>query len=263
MKYSTSVVKEYLDSLVDKYNNRDFIENDPISIPHSLSKKQDIEIMGFMAAIFAWGQRKTIINKSRELISRMGNSPYEFIMNHTENDLRCMEGFKHRTFNDEDLLYFVDFFKRHYSKYDSLEDAFLIDGKFETVKKSLIHFNEYFCQSPYFPKRTGRHVSTPAKNSACKRINMFLRWMVRSDDRGVDFGIWKKIDMSSLIIPVDVHVERTCKMLGIVPQEAKVDWKMADAISLKLKEFDPDDPVKYDFALFGVSEAGLLGKIKI
>lgn len=261
MKYSVEIVKEYLDNLVDRYNRVEFIENDPISIPHSLSKKQDREIMGFMASIFAWGQRKTIINKSKDLIKRMDDSPYDFVMNHSDHDLRNLEGFKHRTFNDEDLLYFIDFFKRHYNKYNSLEDAFLKDGKFQSIKESLIYFNEYFCDSPYFPKRTSRHISTPAKNSACKRINMFLRWMVRKDDRGVDFGLWNRIDMSNLIIPIDVHVERTCKMLEIVLQSAKVDWKMAESISTTMKLFDDKDPAKYDFALFGVSEAGLLGKI--
>lgn len=259
MKYSKEVVKEYLDILVEKYNRVEFIENDPISIPHSMSRKEDVEIMGFMASIFAWGQRKTIINKSRELVRRMDNSPYDFIMNHSENDLRALEGFKHRTFNDEDLLYFVDFFKRHYSNYKSLEDAFLPEGRFYSIKHSLIYFNEYFCNSQHFPKRTGRHISTPAKKSACKRINMFLRWMVRKDDKGVDFGIWNKIEMSHLIIPIDVHVERTCKMLGIVDESAKVDWMMAESISNKLREFDDKDPIKYDFALFSVSEAGLLG----
>lgn len=254
-------LKGILESLVDRYNRPDFIENDPISIPHSFEKKEDKEIMGLMASIFAWGQRKTIINKSRELAERMDNAPYEFIMNHKDSDLKRLLGFKHRTFNDEDLLYFIDFFHRHYSEYSSLEDAFLIDGKFIDMKSSLIHFYEYFCSGEHFPKRTTKHIASPSKGSACKRINMYLRWMVRKDDRGVDFGIWNRIPMSQLIIPIDVHVERTAKKIGLINPNEKVAWQMAFELSNSLRELCPEDPVRYDFALFSISEADKLSEL--
>lgn len=254
-------LKKHLEILVDRYNRKDFIANDPISIPHSFEKKQDKEIMGLMAAVFAWGQRKTIINKSRELAERMGGEPYKFITEHKQTDLKALLGFKHRTFNDEDLLYFVDFFRRHYNEYESLEDAFLLDGKFTSMKDSLIHFNEYFTASENFPKRTQKHIATPKKGSACKRINMFLRWMVRKDNCGVDFGIWHRIPMSELIIPIDVHVDRTSKLIGLMTKDTKVDWNAAEELTQALKLLDKDDPVRYDFALFSISEAGLLSTI--
>lgn len=244
-------LKELLDEKAEHYNNPSFIANDPISIPHLFSLKQDREIMGFIASILAWGQRKTIINKCHDLINRFGNEPYRFIKEHGADDLKDLEGFKHRTFNDTDLLYFVDFFKRYYEVYDTLEDAFLTKGKFTSIEDSLINFEYNFFNHPNAPHRTRKHVATPARNSACKRLNMFLRWMVRSEG-GVDFGIWSRIPKSELICPIDLHVDRTARKLGLIIRK-QTDWKTAIELTDNLKKFDSSDPVKYDFALFGLS----------
>ncbi|MCA5005276.1 TIGR02757 family protein [Sphingobacterium bovistauri] len=249
-------LKEFLDSKVDEYNQPNFIANDPICIPHLFTKKQDIEIMGFIASILAWGQRKTIINKCRELIERMDGSPHEFIMNHQEEDLKALLGFKHRTFNDTDLLYFVEFFRYHYTRFDSLEDAFLIGQeklkpKEISIEKSLNEFKQYFFSLPDFPLRTRKHVSSPVQKSTCKRLNMFLRWMVRVDNRGVDFGIWNRISASQLICPCDVHVERVARKFHLITLD-KLTWKAAVELTGNLLLLDKNDPVKYDFALFGL-----------
>lgn len=247
-----SDLKSFMDAKVDEYNRKSFIETDPISIPHAFSLKQDVEITGFFASIFAWGQRKTIINKTFELVDRMGGEPYNFIVNHSDDDLKDLLGFKHRTFNDTDLLYFIDFLKRHYTKHDSLEDAFIPDGGFVDMESALIHFEKYFFDSPNAPQRTRKHVATPARNSTCKRLSMYLRWMVRSDDRGVDFGIWKKIPTSHLVCPIDVHVDRTARQFGLITRP-QTDWKTAMELTDNLRKMDPEDPSKYDFALFGIS----------
>jgi len=247
-------IKEFLDAKVQQYNQPAFIAADPISIPHQFTLKQDIEIMGFFAAILAWGQRKTIINKCRELISRMDNAPYDFILHHQEEDLKNLLGFKHRTFNDTDLLYFVEFFKFHYQHFDSLEDAFLIgqqESSIFTISQALDEFKSYFFSLPDYPLRTKKHISSPAQKSTCKRINMYLRWMVRQDLNGVDFGIWKRISTSDLICPCDVHVERVARKFGLITLP-KVDWRTALELTQNLKALDPNDPVKYDFALFGL-----------
>lgn len=252
-------LKDFLDRKVEEYNRPDFIPNDPISIPHQFSKKQDIEIMGFFASILAWGQRKTIINKCNELIERMDGSPYDFIVNHGDEDLKNMLGFKHRTFNDTDLLYFISFFKYHYTHFTSLEDAFLQveDMNGFSIEESLNSFKSYFFSLPDFPHRTRKHVSSPLQKSTCKRLNMFLRWMVRKDNMGVDFGIWDQIKPKDLICPCDVHVERVARKFGFI-QSDKVNWKTAIELTDHLKELDPSDPVKYDFALFGLGVAGEL-----
>lgn len=252
MSISFHSMKSFLDEKVDRYNTISFIENDPISVPHLFSGRQDQEIMGFFAAILAWGQRKTIIAKCRELAQRFGGEPYRFIMEHRDDDLKGLLGFTHRTFNDTDLLYFVDFLKRHYSRYTTLEDAFLNEGIFYSVEESLIRFEHSFFDYPAAPHRTRKHVATPLRNSACKRINMFLRWMVRCDDRGVDFGIWKRIPQSELICPIDLHVDRTARRLGLITRK-QTDWKTAFELTENLRILDPYDPVKYDFALFGLS----------
>lgn len=252
-------LKDFLDRKVEEYNRPDFIPNDPISIPHQFSEKQDIEIMGFFASILAWGQRKTIINKCNELIERMDGSPYDFIVNHGDEDLKNMLGFKHRTFNDTDLLYFISFFKYHYTHFTSLEDAFLQveDMNGFSIEESLNSFKSYFFSLPDFPHRTRKHVSSPLQKSTCKRLNMFLRWMVRKDNMGVDFGIWDQIKPKDLICPCDVHVERVARKFGFI-QSDKVNWKTAIELTDHLKELDPADPVKYDFALFGLGVAGEL-----
>lgn len=242
-------IKALLDDRYDRYNNISFIENDPIVIPHSFSKLQDIEIAGFFAAVLAWGQRITIINKTRELMHMMGNSPHDFILNHAESDLKDLENFKHRTFNATDTLYFVAFFKWFYNQHNSLEEAFLTqDGSMESA---LNQFHQLFFFLPYAPQRTQKHIASPARKSACKRLNMYLRWMVRSDDTGVDFGLWKNIKPAQLICPCDVHVDRVGRRLKLITRKL-TDWQTALELTHNLKELDADDPVKYDFALFGL-----------
>lgn len=245
-------IKSFLDEKVNQYNHISFIENDPISIPHLFSDNQDREIMGFFASLLAWGQRRTIIAKCGELVQRFGGEPYRFIMEHGDDDLKGLLGFVHRTFNDTDLLYFVNFLHRHYSRYTTLEDAFLDRGVFYSVEDSLIRFEQVFFDFPDAPHRTRKHVATPLRNSACKRINMFLRWMVRNDDRGVDFGIWKRIPQSALICPIDLHVDRASRRLGLITRK-QTDWKTALELTGNLRLLDSSDPVKYDFALFGLS----------
>lgn len=246
-------LKELLDVLSDNWNNLSFIEQDPISIPHSYTLAQDKEISGFFSAIFSWGNRTTIINKSRELMSLMENTPYDFIRFHQDSDLRKVEKFIHRTFQGTDVLYFIDFLHHHFQHNDSLENAFLrFEGLFE-MKTALTTFQEYFFSLPHAPLRTRKHVSSPANNATCKRLNMFLRWMVRKDERGVDFGLWKNIPMSQLYIPYDVHVSKAALSLGLLDRTQK-DWKAVEALMTTLRSFEPADPVKYDFALFGLSK---------
>jgi uncharacterized protein (TIGR02757 family) len=246
-------LKSLLDEWVARYNTPDFIADDPISIPHFFTVKQDIEIMGFWAATLAWGQRKTIIAKSKELIARMDHRPYEFIRHHSDQELKGIQGFVHRTFNDTDALYFIDFFKRWYGEHDSLEQAFTqgMQKNDETVEQGINQFRKIVFDSPYAPLRTGKHIASPDRKSACKRINMFLRWMVRQDSNGVDFGLWKTIKPSQLVCPLDVHVERVSKQLGLLTRKP-TDWQAALELTAVLKTYDPKDPVKYDFALFGM-----------
>lgn len=246
-------VANTLNTYYEKYNTLDFIADDPIAIPHSFTKKQDIEISGFFAAIFSWGQRTTIVKKSRELMSLMDNSPYQFITQHKDADLKPLLHFKHRTFNDTDLLYFIQFLKIHYLKNKSLESAFIHGA---TMRERLIHFQKYFINQNDFPTRTQKHISSPAHKSACKRLNMYLRWMVRKDKHGVDFGIWKQLQSSELQIPLDVHVLKVALRLGLTQSE-KSDWTNVEKITEQLRIFDSADPVKYDFALFGM---GILDK---
>jgi uncharacterized protein (TIGR02757 family) len=252
-------LKEILEEQYQLYNQPNFIPNDPISIPHQFTKKQDIEIAGLFASVLAWGQRKTIIKKCTELMEKMDNSPYEFVLNHQETDLKRFLGFKHRTFNAEDTLYFIHFLKYWYGKHESLETAFSqhLKNTEETIENALIGFEKLFFSLPEAPKRTRKHISTPARNSACKRLCMYLRWMVRKDDKGVDFGIWENISPSQLVCPCDVHVERIGRELKLITLP-KTNWKMALELTKNLKDFDANDPVKYDFALFGT---GVMEKI--
>ena len=254
-----SDLHSFLEEKVIQYNRPDFIELDPISIPHQFSQKQDIEIMGFWASILAWGQRKTIINKCNELIDWMGGTPYDFVMNHQDSDLKPFLSFKHRTFNDEDTLYFIRFFRWYYQQHHSLEDAFaqFLSPDDSNVKKAIEGFHNFFFSLEDFPRRTQKHVATPKRNSACKRINMFLRWMVRKDDAGVDFGLWDQIKTSQLVCPCDVHVGRVAQKLGLISTD-KYNWKVAESLTKELKLFDAHDPVKYDFALFGLGVEGYL-----
>jgi uncharacterized protein (TIGR02757 family) len=242
-------IKEFLDNKVREYNRPVFIEDDPISIPHFFSKKQDKEIAGFFAAIFAWGNRTTIINKSKELMQRMDNSPYSFIKAYQGNELKNLKGFKHRTFNEDDLYYFIETLHQHYFRYNSLESAFFPSPGLN-AEQGLIHFKDYFFSSDHL-KRTEKHISSPLQKSTCKRLNMFLRWMVRNDNKGVDFGLWKSVSPSQLICPIDVHVARVAKKLGLLKRK-QVDWLAAVELTEALKQLDKDDPVKYDFALFNL-----------
>ena len=250
-------IHQLLDQKVKQYNHIEFIEKDPICIPHLFTKQQDIEIAGFFAAIFAWGNRTTIINKSKELLERMDNAPFAFCTQHQEKDLKKLLGFAHRTFNDTDLLYCVEFFKKHYSKNESLESAFFKSEsigsikKTNAVEKALIHFQDYFFSLDDAPARTKKHIASPVSGSTCKRLNMFLRWMVRKDKQGVDFGIWKKISPADLIMPIDVHVARVSRGLGIV-KRIQTDWQTAIELTNYCRTLDPKDPVKYDFALFSL-----------
>ena len=253
MKNKGNTLKDFLDKKVAQYNQPSFIKDDPISIPHLFWKKQDIEIAAFFAAIFSWGNRTTIINKSRELLQLMDNAPHQFCMDPGVTGLKKLMGFKHRTFNDTDLLYFVSFFQFHYSKYTSLESAFTRSlGKNDAdTENALNGFYQYFFSLEDSPKRTHKHIASPQKNSTCKRLNMFLRWMVRNDNKGVDFGIWKSISPAQLICPIDLHVARVTKSFGLLNRNA-VDWQAGLELTTQLRTLDPLDPVKYDFALFGL-----------
>lgn len=246
-------LKKFLDEKVLLYNRPDFIPSDPIVIPHRYSKKQDIEISGFIAATLAWGQRKTIVQKCLELMQLMDHAPHDFMLHHQDNDLKPFLRFKHRTFNDIDTLYFIDFFSRFYKKHSTLEEAFCLgwsesENSMETM---LSRFHDFFFQDPDAPGRTRKHIATPQRKSACKRINMFLRWMVRQDSMGVDFGIWTKIKPWQLVCPCDVHVDRVGRKLGLITGK-QTDWNTAMELTANLRKLDPTDPVKYDYALFGL-----------
>lgn len=242
-------LKFFLDKKADEYNQPSFIQNDPVSIPHLFTKKQDIEIAGFFAAIFAWGNRTTIINKSKELMELMGNEPYRFCMRSDTGSLKRLASFKHRTFNADDLYYFIEFFRQHYSKHNSLETAFF-PRKRMSLEEGLDYFKNYFFSFEHL-KRTEKHISSPAQKSTCKRLNMYLRWMVRKDNKGVDFGIWSKVTPSQLICPLDVHVARVARKLGLLNRKQN-DWQAAVELTEYLRTLDKKDPVKYDFALFSL-----------
>lgn len=242
-------LKDFLDEKYWQYNRPAFVEDDPISIPHQYSSPQDIEIAGFWAAVLAWGQRRTIINKCNELFLLMDNAPYDFIVNHQESDLKAFLQFKHRTFNATDTLYFLKFFQAYFQKHTTLEDAFFTPDY--DMEKGLVNFHNLFFSLEDYPERTRKHIATPARKSACKRINMFLRWMVRKDGRGVDFGLWKNIKPAQLICPCDLHVDRVARKLGLITRK-QTDWLTAKELTANLRLLDPEDPVKYDFALFGL-----------
>jgi uncharacterized protein (TIGR02757 family) len=246
-------LKEFLDEKVGEYNQPEFIKHDPISVPHRFSKLQDIEIAGFWAAVLAWGQRKTIINKCLELFNMMDNAPYDFVLNYQEADLKPFLNFRHRTFNAADTLCFLRFFQIYYKAHSSLEDAFVFGLRQDddTVEAGISGFHRLFFSLEEFPDRTRKHIANPERNSACKRINMFLRWMVRKDNAGVDFGLWHQIRTDQLVCPCDLHVDRVARKLNLISRNS-TDWKTAVELTVNLKQFDPLDPVKYDFALFGL-----------
>ena len=249
-----------MDEQVERFNQPDFIKDDPIQIPHQFSKKQDIEITAFWTSMLAWGQRKTIINKSLELIELMEGEPHDFIKNHSEADRKRFLNFKHRTFQATDTLHFLEFLQQFYKQNNTLENAFSdhISENDEHIGNALVNFHNNFFSLPNSPHRTRKHIATPARKSSCKRMNMFLRWMVRKDEKGVDFGIWNAIKPSQLLMPLDVHVERIGKRLGLLKRK-QTDWLAVLELTKNLREFDSIDPVKYDFALFGM---GVLEKTK-
>lgn len=255
-------LKEFLDSKVILYNHPSFIKDDPICIPHRFKKKQDIEIAGFFAAILAWGTRKGIINSCNKLMNAMDNNPYHFIMNVDWNEdpgaFEIFEGFVHRTFNEMDLWHILNFLKYHYwyCGEESLETAFTkwMQPGDENIEQALIGFHNYvfgYDEEAGEEKHCRKHIATPQKKSACKRLNMFLRWMVRKDEQGVDFGIWKNISPSQLIIPIDVHVSNVAKKLNLL-KRTQNNWQSAIELTGYLQQLDAADPVKYDYALFGL-----------
>lgn len=242
-----------LNKKVEQYNHIDFIELDPISIPHQFTKKQDIEIAAFFAATLSWGNRKSIITSCKRLMEMMDNAPYDFIINHQPKDFKP---FVHRTFNQIDLSHFICFLHYHFKIENSLESAFTkwMNKKEKSVEEALNGFYHYFFNPTIFqnyPTRTHKHIAAPFKNSACKRLNMFLRWMVRKDLHGVDFGIWKNIKPSQLIIPMDVHVINVAHQLGLI-ETTKSNWQLAVDLTNTLKQLDSKDPVKFDYALFSL-----------
>ena len=249
----TSQLKDFLDQKTAQYNQPTFIKDDPISIPHLFSRRQDIEIAGFFSAIFAWGNRTIIINKSRELLRLMDDAPYQFITQHKDNDLKQLLHFKHRTFNTTDLLYFIHFLRHHYATHASLETAFTqwMGKDDEDTGMALTGFYRYFVSLEETPARTRKHIASPEKHSTCKRLNMFLRWMVRKDKAGVDFGIWRRLSPAQLVCPIDVHVARVARRFNLLQRNA-IDWQAATELTGYLRTLDPKDPVKYDFALFGL-----------
>ena len=245
-----SELKEFLDSKVIQYNNPKFIESDPVQIPHHFSKKQDIEISGFLTATIAWGNRKSIINNANKMMTLLDNAPYDFVINHETSDLDKLSHFVHRTFNGTDFKTFISGLKHIYIKHDGLESLFLKHAEKDSLQLSIHVFKHVFFEIEHLP-RTEKHISDPLKNSAAKRINMFLRWMVRQDKTGVDFGIWQSLSPNQLSCPLDVHSGNVARKLGLLKRKQN-DAKAVAELDGSLRKLDPLDPVKYDFALFGL-----------
>ncbi len=243
-------IKEFLEEKVAKYNNPEFIETDPIFVPHQFTLKEDIEIAGFLTASLGWGNRKSIIKNSLRLIALMDSAPYDFILNHKEHDLERMDGFVHRTFNATDAMYFMQALKNIYQHKGGLEKVFAGAVAEKSVIPAISHFHKVFFSLPH-PRRTCKHVSNPGKGSPAKRINMFLRWMVRCDKQGVDFGLWKHINPSQLSCPLDIHSGNVARKLGLLTVKHNT-LRALEELDASLRSMDPSDPVKYDYALFGL-----------
>lgn len=250
LKNNIPDLKDFLDEKSFKYESPSFIKDDPILIPHRFTNHNDIELSAFITSVISWGNRKSIINSSNRILDYLDNSPYDFIMNHKQKDLRLINKSIHRTFNQIDLNYFIKSLKNIYNKYGGIEHIVSNKDNGETLQERISYFKEIFFSLNH-PERTKKHLPSPLKGSSAKRFNMFLRWMVRSNERGVDFGIWNKIDRSELSIPLDVHTGRIARELGILNRNLN-DHKSVNEIDLKLREMDPIDPVKYDYALFGL-----------
>lgn len=245
-----SELKEFLDEKVILYNNPKFIESDPIQIPHLFSKKEDIEISGFLTAIISWGNRTMIIRNAHKMMELLDNSPHDFILNHQEKDLKSLEGFVHRTFNYIDFQQFIKSLQHIYLRHGGLETALAIQDQTKTYQTAIHNFKTVFFEVQH-QQRTQKHISDPLKNSAAKRINMFLRWMVRNDKAGVDFGVWPTHNPSHLSCPLDVHSGNVARKLKLLPRKQN-DWKAVAELDKNLRSLDASDPVKYDFALFGL-----------
>ncbi|WP_394757850.1 TIGR02757 family protein [Flavobacterium sp.] len=243
-------LKSFLDEKVELYNNPKFIESDPIQIPHLYSLKEDIEIAGFLSATIAWGNRKIIISNAKKMMNLMGNSPYDFVMSHNENQLESLEHFVHRTFNGQDFVQFIKSLQHIYKNHNGLESVFQKNMETTSMQKSISDFKKIFFENEHL-NRTQKHVSDPMNGSAAKRINMFLRWMVRNDAKGVDFGIWKSIPTSVLSCPLDVHSGNVARKLKLLTRKQN-DAKALYELDLNLRLLDANDPVKYDLALFGL-----------
>jgi len=245
-----SEIKSFLDEKVELYNCVDFIENDPVSIPHRYTGKKDIEIAGFLSSTIAWGRRDLILQKANLMMDLMDDSPYEFLSGGSGVELQRFENFYYRTFQSVDAMYFLKALENIYSQYSDMEELFAEGMKEGGVKEAIHHFREkFFSWSPQ--ERSKKHFANVMKGSAGKRVNMFLRWMVRDDDRGVDFGIWKSVSPAQLYLPLDVHSGNVARSLGILKRKQS-DWKAVEEVTEVLRSFDPADPVKYDFALFGL-----------
>jgi len=250
LKLPKNELKAFLDEKVIQYNTLDFIDSDPIQIPHLYTLKEDIEIAGFLAATIAWGNRKMIIKNSHQMMQLMGNSPYDFIMNHKEHHLEQLDGFVHRTFNAIDFTHFIKALKHIYTNHKGLENVFQLYATDDSLQHAIHQLKQLFFEIEH-PSRTTKHISDPIKGSAAKRINMYLRWMIRKDDTGVDFGLWKNISPGLLSCPLDVHSGNVARKLGILIRKQN-DIKALAELDTNLRKMDPNDPVKYDFALFGL-----------
>ncbi len=245
------MLKEFLDEKSDQYNRLEFIQSDPILVPHSFTNPEDIEISGFLTSTIAWGRRKTIIKNAFQLMNLMGNKPHDFILEASYHDLNALKHFCHRTFNGIDTVYFIKSLKNIYTKYGGLKRMFENNfARFGNLKEVLIAFRHFFFELP-FSERTKKHIANIQKGASAKRLNMFLRWMVRKDNRGVDFGLWDMIPPSALYIPLDVHTGNVSRKLKLLSRKQN-DWQSVEELTKKLREFNPCDPVKYDYALFGL-----------
>lgn len=250
MKMNADELRSFLDAKVIQYNNQDFIDSDPVQIPHLFTRKEDIEIAGFLAATIAWGNRKMIINNAKKMVELMGNSPYDFVINHKDHHLENLEGFVHRTFNSIDFATFIKALRHIYLNHNGLEAVFSKHQQPEGMHRAIHEFKKVFFEIEH-QNRTQKHVSDPLAGSAAKRINMYLRWMVRDDNAGVDLGIWKTISPSTLSCPLDVHSGNVARKLGILTRKQN-DAKALHELDTQLRLMDANDPVKYDFALFGL-----------
>lgn len=252
MKFNSELesIKEFLDLKHDEYNRPVFISADPISIPHQFTRREDIEISGFLTSIISWGRREGILKNARRLMGMMSYSPYDFTCHASEREIRPMENFVHRTFNGEDCIYFVKALREIYTHHGGLEDAFLREFDGKQISTAITGFRKIFFSGEH-PDRTEKHIADPSRGASAKRINMFLRWMVRKDHRGVDFGLWTRFPASVLQCPLDVHSGNVARKLGLLKRKQN-DWKAVMQLTERLRIFDPDDPVKYDFALFAL-----------